>query len=177
MTNRAPPNSVWQRKRTHIVLAAVLTAVALTAPAHGMEKNSIETVLKGIADRVPGLRFITLRRSDGTIQATFRGFSSTDGADNLVSRRPQIVMVTTVELETEEAASLEERRMVLLTPVSGSKADWKGLSLHVWGADTDQGTYRVTTRVGATVVDVAANPPLTKFVLPVLDDLVQQLRQ
>lgn len=55
--------------------------------------------------------------------------------------------------------------------------DWKGLSLHVWGKDDDQSFYRVTTRVGTTVVDVYANPPLAKFVLPVLDNLVQRLRQ
>lgn len=171
---------------------AALTIVALITPAGAMEQMSTESVLRSIPDRVPGIRLETLERSGRTIQATFHDVSSNTPTTETGARSaPQVLRVMTIEEETEEAASLEARRLVLETSIAASRLEWKGMSLPVWGRDIAPGLpipplmlegdgpeiSRITARAGNVVIDVHAYPALGKLVLPILDDLLERLRQ
>jgi hypothetical protein len=55
-------------------------------------------------------------------------------------------------------------------------AEHNGMRLSSWGGEGEDSGYRVQARVGARVVNVSAPPELSRFVLPILDRIVAQLR-
>lgn len=139
--------------------------MALSFPSPSLPGGDpIASMLAKIPTQVPGLRLATLRRSGDVMVASLGGPGSTP------------VNVVIEEAPTEVDAIRKEDWSIVSTPVTGLMQERDGIRLHVWGGEGSASGFRVLTRVGTTVVNVSAAPELSRFVLPVLDGIVQQLR-
>ena len=157
------------------VLRSMLVLPVLCASAIAQDTEGLQAALRRIPIQVPGLYFDSMLPSGDTITANFTVPPNPPPArqpGEIRDYRPPSVRVFLHPSESPEAADKNEKWYVDSTPTGSRKETRNGLTLYVW----DQYSYRVLTRVGTTVVDVSSQRSIQKYVLPVLDVVVQQLQ-